>query len=198
MLRKISLILFALALAACSGDDAQEALKNPELIALGTVHEEKIQPGLIRVLGGYERDSLEFAGNDVIKSVDVYPTEAVGSTPALTIFYRGTYKRGSDIGDKTFEIDMTYNTVEVVARTEDALKLLNSLTFCGKNDFVLGQAANLTNNANDQLCPLDDLPKTVYDIYKVEGERVFFGKGDKTRADARPRELDRESPYIKR
>ncbi|HEX4925330.1 MAG TPA: hypothetical protein VFV50_14645 [Bdellovibrionales bacterium] len=197
MKKHLIFALFALVLGACSGDDAQEALKNPELIQLGTVHEEKVQPGLIRVLGGYERDSFAFSGNDVIKTVDVYPTETATSA-ALTIFYRGTYKRGNDIGGETFEIDLSYGSVEVVARTEDALKLLNSLTFCGKNDFVLGQAANLTNNANDPLCPLDDLPMTVYDIYKIEGERVFFGKGDKTRADARPRELDRDNPFIKR
>jgi hypothetical protein len=182
---------------ACGRDDAEQTIKNPQLIALGTVQEEKIEPGLIRVIGGYERDSLQFSGNDVIKTVDVYANQN-GSPPAVTIFYRGTYERGNDLGGEVFEINFHYTSVEMVARTEDAMKLLNGLTFCGKNDFVVGQAANLTDNSDDALCPLDDMPLHIYDIYKVEGDRVFFGKGDKTKPESRPREQDRNRPFIKR
>jgi len=197
MITRIILVLALLGVGACSKDDAEQTIKNPGLISLGTIHEEKIEPGLIRVLGGHERDSLQFSGNDVIKSVDIYATQD-GGQPVLTIFYKGTYERINDIGDSTFEINFHYDSVEVVARNEDALKLLNGLTFCGKNDFVLGQAANLTANSADPLCPLDDVPFHVYDIYKIEGERVFFGKGDKSKAETRPKELDRDRPFIKR
>ncbi len=183
--------------AACSRDDAEQTVKNPKLIELGSVHEEIVRPGLIRVIGGFERDSFEFKGNDVLKTVDVYASQD-GGQPALTIFYKGTYDRGTDLGSEVYEINFHFQTVEMIARTEDAMKLLNGLTFCGKNDFKVGEAANLTANSADPLCPLDDVPFNVFDVYKVEGDRVFFGKGDKTKAETRPHELDREHPFIKR
>jgi hypothetical protein len=184
-------------LCACSPEAARETVKNPKLIELGTIHEEKIQPGFIRVLGGSDRDTFTFSGNEVVKAVDIYPGPE-GGTPVITVFYKGTYSRGNDIGNETFEINLNYNTVELVARNEDAVKLLNGLNFCGKNDFAIGVNANLTNSSAEALCPLDDTPTVVYDIYKVEGDRVFFGKGDKTSAEKRPKELDRDAPFIKR
>jgi hypothetical protein len=184
-------------LFACSPEGARETVKNPKLIELGTIHEEKIQPGLIRVLGGSERDTFTFSGNEVQKAVDIYPGPE-GGTPVMTVIYKGTYSRGNDLGNETYQIDLSYKTVELVARNEDAVKVLNTLNFCGKSDFALGVNADLTANSPEGLCPLDDTPSVVYDIYKVEGDRVFFGKGDKTSAEKRPTELDRENPFIKR
>jgi hypothetical protein len=184
-------------LAACSKDDAEQTVKNPKLIELGTVQETNIEPGAISLIGGYERDSLEFKGNDIMKTVDVFVSREA-TTPVISIFYKGTYTRGNDIGSETFEIDFNFTSVEMVARNEDAVKLLNGLSFCGKNDFVIGQPANLTAGSTGATCPLDDMPKSVYDVYHVEADKVFFGRGDKSKPETRPHELDRDHPYAKR
>ncbi|MEQ1876619.1 MAG: hypothetical protein ABL958_08230 [Bdellovibrionia bacterium] len=198
MLKRIFLtaLIFTFS-AACSKDDAEQTVKNPKLIELGTVQEVNTRPALINILGGYERDSLQFAGNDVTKTVDVYASQD-GSQPIITIFYKGTYTRGNDIGNDTWELDLNYTSVEVVARTDAAVKVLNTLSFCGKNDFATGVNANLSATSAEATCPLDDVPFSRYDIYKVEGDKVYFGTGDKTTKETRPKDLDRDHPFVKR
>jgi len=198
MIRKILLVVAFAGLAqGCSQDAAKQVIENPKLIQMGTIQQEHTQPGAIRAIGGDSRESFQFSGNNVKHTIDLFAA-GENKTPIVTIFYSGTYERGEDLGNDTYQINFSYDKAEMVARNATAVQFLNTMSFCGKNDFAVGKTVNMTADSSNELCPLEDMPSHVFDIYKVEGDRVFFGKGDKTSADKRPKDLDRDNPFVKR
>jgi hypothetical protein len=100
------------------------------------------------------------------------------------------------VSDGVFQIDIAYQNVTVTAQNDAGVKVLSDTKFCGQGTWAVNQGINLTGQARDALCPLDNLPETNYNIYSVQDSTLTFGQGDDTTSpDQRPTALDTGTTY---
>lgn len=182
-----------------SVDDAKEAAKAPELQKSWQA-ERCDSIGSLRLIGASTRQGYEFSG-ETLKKVDQIYSEADCVEPAVSVTYTGVFTTHDEIAPDVSPFEVTFQSVQVVPMNEKGKDLLNTVNFCGKKDWAIHVPADLTAAARGNLCPLDALPKSRFDIYSVQDGVLYFGKGDDddlTAAESRPVELDTEDPFRSR
>jgi hypothetical protein len=147
------------------------------------------------IFGTSKRTQYDFSGN-IVKRIEQTFSHENCVDPAGTVVYTGSYKKGDEVQKDVHAIDMTFTSVSVTALNDTGVKLLNTLKLCGKGDWTINVSVDMTAQNRDKLCPVKALPETVFDIYTVEGNKFYWGKGDKkaTAAD-RPSQIDREVQF---
>lgn len=191
----------AAGLAGCAGDrnspaqQAVEAAKKPEL-------QSTFVSGCVRgsSIFGYERRSIEMNGNDVTIVTHGYGlADSACVDSAVELKETGKFETGgsSPGGDN---IQFLLDKASIRPKSEAGRVLLNSAPpsgACGINDWKIDEERDVTAKTGEATCA-DKTPRTLYDIYAIEGTTLFLGKGqpsDKAGADKRPTQLDRDMPY---
>jgi hypothetical protein len=149
----------------------------------------------LTAIGSSEFETYQFSGNSVTKT-DEYFSSGDCTTPAVMVVYNGTFEKKDQVQQNTYQINATFTTVTVTPQDDQGKTLLNTLSFCGITNWTTGTAVDLSAQAGVGLCSLDKLPKSVFDIYSVDNNVLYLGKGsDKSTADRRPTDVDRSNGY---
>lgn len=155
------------------------------------------------LLFGYEIKSIELKGNDVTMVTQGYTgSDCKPDTLAAEVKETGTFETGgSSQGGNN--IQFTLQKASVRAKNDAGKALLNNVPpsgACGVNDWKVDEERDVTANTGEATC-WSKTPRTLFDIYTIEGTTLFLGKGwasEKAGSDKRPRELDRRMPFAKR
>ena len=118
-------------------------------------------------------------------------------TPEVEVRYVGTYKSREQIKENVYALNMNFKRVIVTPFSEAGRQALVGQTFCGNSAWEVNRAVDLTTFVHGAQCSLRSLPERVYDIYKVEHPRLYFGKdAEKATEYSRPIEIDTEVPFL--
>lgn len=78
-------------------------------------------------------------------------------------------------GSASGDIDLNYNRIDIQPVAESGILALNTVTYCGLSNWQIRQARNVTQLSGGNCW--DRTPRTVRDIYFVEGNNLYFGVG---------------------
>lgn len=153
-----------------------------------------------KILSASMKDYYKFSGNTYIKSTEYFQKDDC-TEPSVKSQYEGTFKvaDSNDRNEDARNINIELTKVTLVPLTEGGVKLLGMVNFCGISEWQIGRKQDLTAQSTATLCAMDDVPQKRYDIAQVEDKKLFMGVGDRSAMntiEARPVELDRESPYV--
>jgi hypothetical protein len=110
----------------------------------------------------------------------------------------GTYQRRGQVTGNTFQVDTLIESIRVKPLTALGAQVLNLAGWCGISDWAVNQEKDVTAKTGSERC-FAKQPATTYSVYSVEGNRLYFGRGEETTQPARrPVELNREEYYIRR
>lgn len=148
-------------------------------------------------LFGLSEDSQMKVGADSFSRVTRYHTTGTCSAEAIRLEQTGTYSQGADVQTGVKSIDFTVDHVQVTALNKAGADILRLANFCGISQWKVGVAQDVTSQSGSERC-VPKLPQTIYQIYSVEGDNLFLGKGDDlTVPEKRPGELDRTKIYTR-
>jgi hypothetical protein len=199
-----TLILISGVLSACGDSKSnpvkniQGRIENPALQSKWQQEECKT-PVALKVIGASYRTEYEFSGNRVTKTEHYY-SENDCSELAVSVIYDGTYKKHKEVAPDINQFDLTYDTVNVIPKSDKGAKLLSNVGFCGSKDWHVDVSVDETPASKQKLCPLASLPEQVFDIYHVQESNLYFGKDSdkkKNSPENRPNELDRNNVFKK-
>ena len=114
----------------------------------------------------------------------------------VEISYHGEYAT-SEPNDqqkaiKAVPINLSYKSVSVKALTEEGVKALSGVNFCGVNSWTVNAAVDLTAMSTAATCFLLDLPQVQYDIVSTDGGILRFGITGVQNAPVKPEERPTE------
>lgn len=117
----------------------------------------------------------------------------------------GTYTFGRllTIPEGAQEIDFTIKKYEIVFYNQEEINELNSVKWCGYNDWTLGVSRDVTGKqcSEDEEDIMPNVGEKNYDIVKLDVNSLFFGANDDdhdgTSVDQRPVSLE-NVPYFKK
>lgn len=122
------------------------------------------------------------------------------SEPIAQLVYSGTLELDGENDVKAERINLTYEKASLTVMTEDGASLLDTLNFCGVDQWEAGKTVDLSSQSADTLCPVTDMGTKTFDIAKEVDHQLFFGKSDgdkdKSASEKRPSDLDRENPFV--
>lgn len=156
------------------------------------------EPLALKVIGGSKRTGYKFSGKDVTRNEQYFSEGDCKDAVAVNVVYRGSYDKKNEIQDNVHAIDMTFGKVLVTPLTDAGVKTLNTFNLCGVSDWAVGREVDVTGASRDAKCPVIGTPQAIFDIYTTSDNQLFFGKGDdgdKSAAEKRPTEINREIPY---
>ena len=142
----------------------------------------------------------KFSGAAVTREEDFFSSSTC-TDPAGVITYTGTFKVEKKLAEKSYQINMNFNKVMVNPKNETGRGVLNTLALCGEKNWAIEQSRNLTEASSKPLCPLIDLPVTLFDMYLVEGNTLYLGAGDnrqKVDEKDRPQQVDKQTRFLKK
>ena len=138
----------------------------------------------------YDDVTLTFSGNSFTLTGS-FSEDANCSTPVFSSSQKGTFKIGAEkiltSGDTVKELDVTSTEVHVTLHDELYVGFFNTSSTCNKTDWK--------KDVEVDVLGCDDFgPDTIYDIYKVDGNKLYLGdsseEGVGESSDTRPTELD--------
>lgn len=197
----------ALALLAFAGCRQGEGGGNPIAAIAQTLRatdiQGKWQSGCVRAsrIWGYEKKRIELVGQTSFISTTAYgPTDGNCETPIAELEERGTFETGGGSPGGN-NIQFLIQRIGLRASNPAGVTLLNSVNVCEVNDWRVGDLRDITAATQQgSLTCWDKTPRTLYDIYTIEGTTMFLGQGnarDKEGPDKRPTRLDRDMPFQK-
>lgn len=190
-------------LIGCDSDDASEVANNIS-------EDPQLNGSFIGPCSGSDilnlsyRQRMTFSGNTFthertyFESNDCSDAE-VGGTVELTgdFIVDADGIEDSDAG----AIQLELKRALVTPNQEYLVDALNTVGFCGHDDYVLGNEKEITEGTDEFACPIRELPETLYGAYSVEGDRLYLnngGLGQMSDDDKnRPTILDKDTVYIK-
>ena len=99
-------------------------------------------------------------------------------------------------GSATGSIDFVYQRIDITPVSKNGLNALNTLSFCGMNNWQVGQMRNVTGRSGFNCW--DQTPRTIRDMYFVNGSTLYFGIGSekqKSGSASRPTAPDESRPW---
>ncbi len=120
------------------------------------------------------RSRFEIEG-DAFRKVNQYHSDGSCSDLAVESVEEGTLVRSAAAdGTPSGNIDFNYSRVEITP-TSRGLLFLNTVSYCGSNTWQVGETRNVTQVSGRDCW--DQTPRTVRDIYSVNGNDLYFGVG---------------------
>lgn len=120
----------------------------------------------------YSKSSINYANTNFNVNVEVY-TEATCSTLLFSSQTHGTYSVGNPLtlnnGQTVYEINYTNLVWSMALMNPEFVTQYNSKTICGNSNWQKGVAVDVTN------CQMFGFPNAIFDIYKIDGNNLFFG-----------------------
>ncbi len=139
------------------------------------------------------KESYAFNGALVTLTREYHSKEGCKEA-AILVAYKGSFEiKGQAAGqpEGVKNVDMNFENVTVKPVHEEGRKLLDKLNACGQKEWVLYAEVDMTAKSRAALCPIQDTPFAIYDIFLVANDQLQLGKGgDKNDAARRPSELD--------
>jgi hypothetical protein len=177
------------------------AAQNPALQAKWEQEDCRVpQNQTLKSLGSTVRTEYQFAGNKITKS-DKYYSGKNCDNLAVSIDYVGTYKKHDEVAPGVHQFDISYDSAVVTPRSKKGEKALTKANFCGNQSWKLDTSTDVTPGTKKKTCPLVAMPAQKYDIYHVQGDKLYFGATEqgkkKNKAQNRPAELDKFDSYKK-
>jgi len=148
------------------------------------------------------KESYEYSGEDMVY-LEEYFVSSDCLEKAVDIKYTGVFSIQSDVSEvpDAKQVEIQYNNVEVTPKSEAGVTALEVVHFCTQKVWSLNVAVDLTDQSDATLCPLANVPYTVFDILLVKEDVLYFGLNagdrDKTTAELRPVEIDLSRPFSK-
>lgn len=199
----IGLIGCALTAAACSGSDSnsvkesiKQGIKSTDLAHKWIEDQCRSIPLASAFnLGGSEKLEYEFSGNNVTK-IEHHYKNADCTDEANKTIYSGTFKKekDADTGENIYKLTMTFDKVKVNPLTQNTVDDYVKNQTCGRTDWAVGKENEVTQSTS---CPVKTLPKTVNQIYTVDGDRLLLGIDNENDSEKRPAEIDRKNSFRK-
>jgi hypothetical protein len=209
-------VALVLPLVACQSNDGKS---NPVTAAVQALKATDLQgnwqSGCISSIAGglfgHERKRIELAGDKAIFVTEgsapsiagaiLTPDKSPCADPIGEVREEGSFDTGGD-AQGGHKIQFKIEKVSLKANGDLGAKALNVINACGINDWKAGESRDVTKATQEGSikCWGDKTPFTLYDIYTIEGTRLFLGKGQergKESEDGRPRDLDREMAFDK-
>ena len=199
--------VLAASVTGCSKDDAQDAIDGTKNVAddpelLGTYSGECAGAGFIQA--GVQ-DTYKFEGNSFTRIQTFYSDNTCASDSKLgEIKYDGEFKvdSDSDVVTNGGAVDITLQSANLNISNQTLADLLNTIQFCGRNDYGIGAEFPLEGSATDDIgCPVETVPSTRYGAYTVDDGKLFLNrdaiKGMSVKEDERPTEVLKEQALTK-
>lgn len=180
--------------------------------AKDTVHNLKEAPALqgnfadvcssSKLIGASERIELKFSASDYTRS-QIFYSDKTCSTEIGRIDYKGQFVAGAPNKDPTKggTLDLKVQTAQVKISNQDLANSLNAINYCGHTDYTSGKTVTLTGRQTQGLCPIENVPVTLYTVYAVQNNGLYLGSKDITtmtdNVNKRSAALDYDHSYQK-
>lgn len=136
---------------------------------------------------------LEMMGEKISK-LTRYHTNGGCAATGIEITQAGSFAKGAEVSPGVVSIDFHVAEATVKPVSNTGVDILKLSRFCGISDWQLNKARDITTTGGERCIP--KLPVTIFDIYSLEGNKLYFGRGDNlTNASKRPKELNRDLIY---
>lgn len=135
---------------------------------------------------------MVFSGNSFSATIFNY-TDSACESSISDIQITSTFSIGDTVtlsdGNEAKEVDYTGITWTLVIRDSSMISSWNSNAVCDNTSWELNKPVNMTN------CTQLALPTEIFDIFKIDDTRLFFGEtetGEGTSDSSRPTQLEQE------
>lgn len=126
-----------------------------------------------------------------------YHTNGTCGAEAIQFEQTGDFLQTSGSAENVLNVDFAVSQVKVTPVSRAGADILRLANFCGISDWTVGVAKDVTEQSGTDRC-IPKLPQTIYEIYTVEGNTLYFGKGENLTDPAkRPTEIDRDLAYAR-
>lgn len=130
---------------------------------------------------------------EAFRRINEYHSDGNCSELAVTSVEEGAMVRTpAASGEPSGAIDFTYSNIEITPIEQPGILALNAVSYCGSNAWQLNVTKDVTRSSGGSAC-WDRTPRTLKDIYLVDGHTLIFGVGtEKEKGDSasRPTALD--------
>lgn len=94
-------------------------------------------------------------------------------------------------------MDMSFKNVELQIESEDGAKVANAINMCRSNKWSKGDKQDVTPMSSDPTCYNGTVPRQVANIYKRDGDTLYFGSTAKkeVKDQNRPTSLDKGDAF---
>jgi hypothetical protein len=154
-----------------------------------------------KVWNAYVRFNYDFSPERFLEN-QIYFEESDCRDNSILVHvqYEGSFR--GDIQVSPFQVDFSYESALVIAKSENGRKLLSISSFCELKDWKINRPVDVTARGRNVNCPLKKTPYTRLDIFRFVGqERLEFGTGYVERASEQPSErpvqYSNEAPYFR-
>lgn len=203
----IVVALIGTGVAGCSKDEgggasenvapgeSQESIDNVELAEIqGTWDSNCTDADLF---GLSKSSRLSIAGGEA-KRITSYYSTGTCATEAIQVEQLTTVEKKDEVEPFVFGIDIAVSKVTIKPTTKTGASLLQLANFCGISDWTENVARDVTDKTGSERC-FPKVPVTIYTIYSIEGDRMYFGAGEDLYSPAlRPEKLNRDEFFVKR
>ncbi len=202
-LLETSLFACIFALAACS-DSSEDAINNtlqdPELNGRYTS-----ACGASDLLDLSMRETFRFEADGTLTRYQEFYQEADCSDAEIlgTVTLSGSFavdkETSTDFVGSRIKIDLSEAYVK--ASKPLMVDALNTVNFCGANDYSLNNEVAISGGTGDLTCPVQDVPAVLYGVYREDDGDLYFNEGGLSSMaqdpQERPQTIDQEVVYAK-
>lgn len=130
-------------------------------------------------LEGYAvREFVKYLENGRFSRLEEYYSDEKCQNAMFTLRYAGDYLESGDslhvAGAR--KIDMTFIDAYLTPSSEEGAVLMNERKSCGQEEWVAGTEVDVTRFSVVNQCESQIMPDYRYDIYLIQGTRLYLGK----------------------
>lgn len=119
------------------------------------------------------------------------------ASPSVEVIQAARLTKGGETAPNVRAIDIAISQIRVRPLSESGVAILNLSAFCNISDWVVNVERDVTGATGSDRC-FPKVPTTIFEIYSIEDNRLFFGRGDgATSPSDRPVELNRDRVFTK-
>lgn len=157
---------------------------------------------MAKTLGTVKSSRIEyhFVGDNVTHSTVYYQSTNCTGEPAYTFKEIGTFKsdNSKDI-DGGRPIDMNFKNVYVNVSSDAGRDAANSAKLCGVSNWEKGKDTDVTVHSADLTCNNAQLPRSDYNIYRLDGGTLYWGSVLPVTDEAdRPTKLQKNIQFVEK
>ena len=193
----------ALVIGGCDSDDASDVANN-------ITEDPQLNGSFVGPCSGSDilnlsyRQRMTFSGNTFTHERTYFETSDCSDAEAGgTVELTGEFVVDAD-GIESSDagaIQLELTKALVTPNQTYLVNALNTVGFCGSNDYTLNQEKEITEGTDEFACPVRELPETLYGAYSVEDDRLYLNNGGLSQMSEdgqnRPTILDKNTVYIK-
>jgi hypothetical protein len=160
-------------------DNARQAAKAPEVQGVweSAVCKGKADSAIAGAVYNIT-EHIEFSGDNVRRITYFYTNTACQKPAAFEVEEKGTFDAGDDMGNGLKTLNMQFQSAVITVHDKTTLLAFNTLHYGNIQNWVLDQPSDVTASSDGGTANWRKLPRTVNNIYKIEGNRLMMGVGN--------------------